>query len=215
VPVCIENDANTAALGEKWVGAGRDFKSFAMLPLGTGIGGGIIYNGRLLQVASEPGHTTVEADGIRCRCGNTGCLESYSSSWSMVESIVSAIENGTESSMRECCKGNFYRTTPEEIYRYALDGDSLARETLKRAGRYLGIGIANLINLLSPEAVILGGGLIGAWNIYVEEAIKEASKRSFPALFEKTKIIPAGLEDEAGMIGAAYMMLMEDDKENP
>ncbi len=206
LPVCIENDANAAALGERWAGAGREFKSFVLFTLGTGIGGGVIYNGHLLDIAAELGHISIEAEGVRCPCGNNGCLESYASARAMTGRAVESIENGTESLMKGCCEGNVYKISPEDIYSYALEGDNLARETLKTAGRYLGVGIASAINIFSPEAVILAGGLIGAWNIYVETAIREASKRAFPELSGAVKILPSLLKDDAGAIGAARLV---------
>ena len=206
LPVYIENDANAAALGERWAGAGRKFKSFVLFTLGTGIGGGVIYDGHLLDIAAELGHISIEAEGVRCPCGNNGCLESYASARAMTGRAVESIESGTESLMKGCCEGNVYKISPEDIYSYALEGDNLARETLKTAGRYLGVGIASAINIFSPEAVILTGGLIGAWNIYVETAIKEASKRAFPELYGSTKILPSILKDDAGVIGAACLV---------
>ncbi len=205
VPVCIENDANAAALGEKWRGAGREFDSFVLFTLGTGIGGGVVHGGRLLDVAAELGHMSIVAGGVRCLCGNNGCLESYASARAMTARVVESIEGGAESLLKECCEGNVYKISPEDIYNYALDGDNLARETLKTAGRHLGVGIANAINIFSPEAVILAGGLTGAWNIYIETAIKEASKRAFPELFGAARILPSQLKDDAGAIGAARL----------
>ncbi|MBI4688776.1 MAG: ROK family protein [Nitrospirae bacterium] len=206
VTVFIENDASAAALGEKWMGAGREFNDFVLLTLGTGIGGGIIYEGRLADVAAEIGHMSINADGERCPCGNSGCLELYAASNAMKTKVISALEKGTESLLRECCEGNYYKLTTEDIYKFALEGDNLAREALKDTGRYLGIGFANIINILSPEAIILTGGLIGAWNIYVQEAIKEASRRTFKAIFERVKIIPSSLGNDAGIIGSARLV---------
>jgi glucokinase len=207
VPVVINNDANAAAFGEKWVGAGRVFSNFVLFTLGTGIGGGIIFDGKLLNVSAEIGHMSIHADGDKCPCGNSGCLESYASARAILSKTVSALEKGRESLLREYCGGNFYKLTTEDIYRAALDGDSLARELLKDAGRYLGIGIANMINLIGPEAIILTGGLIGAWDIYVQEAIKEVSRRAFKELYDKVKIIPSLLLDDAGTLGAAGLVL--------
>ncbi|MEW6213650.1 MAG: ROK family protein [Nitrospirota bacterium] len=206
VPVFIENDANTAALGEKWVGAGKGFSNFVLFTLGTGIGGGIIYDKRLLSVSAEVGHITINADGEKCPCGNSGCLESYASARAILSKAVSALEKGRDSLLRECSGGNFYKLTTEDIYRTALDGDSLSREILKDAGRCLGIGIANIINLMSPEAVIFTGGLTGAWSIYIQEAIKEASRRAFKGLFDTVKFIPSLLRDDAGIIGSAGLV---------
>jgi glucokinase len=206
VPVFIENDANAAALGEKWVGAGKDFSNFVLFTLGTGIGGGIIYNNKLFNVSAEIGHMTINTHGEKCHCGNTGCLESFASARAILSKAVSILEKGRESLLREYCGGNFYKLTAEDIYKAALDGDSFARELLRDAGKHLGIGIANIINLTSPEAIILAGGLIGAWDIYIQEAIKEASRRAFKELFDTVKIIPSYLMDDAGIIGSAGLV---------
>lgn len=206
VPVLIGNDADMAALGEKWMGEGKALRSFVLLTLGTGVGGGIIYDHNLMDVPAEIGHMSIMAAGEKCSCGNYGCLELYASARAMLSHAVAALESGAESSLRECCKGNIYKLTPEDIYRTALDGDNLAREVLREAGRYLGVGIANIINIFSPEAVILGGGLVSAWNIYIKEAIREASKRTLKRLFEGIKIIPSSLGDSAGVLGASCLV---------
>ncbi|HKZ57316.1 MAG TPA: ROK family protein [Thermodesulfovibrionales bacterium] len=203
VPVFIENDANAAAFGEKWIGIGKEFSNFVLFTLGTGIGGGIIHDKKLLKVAAEIGHITIHADGEKCHCGNSGCLESYASARALLSNVISALESGRESILKGLFNGNFYKLTAEDIYRTALDGDILAREMLKDAGKNLGIGIANIINVMSPEAIVLAGGLTGAWDIYIQEAIREASRRSFKELFNKVKIIPSLLGDDAGVIGSA------------
>lgn len=206
IPVFIENDANAAAFGEKWLGVGKEFSNFVLLTLGTGIGGGIIYNSRLLMVAAEIGHITIHVDGERCHCGNLGCLEAYASGRALISKVISALEEGRDSLLKKLFNGNFYKLSAEDIYKTALDGDILAREMLKEAGRNLGVGIANVINVMSPEAVILTGGLTGAWDIYIQEAIKEAGKRAFKNLFNKVKIIPSLLGDNAGVIGSAGLV---------
>lgn len=205
VPVIIENDANVAALGEKWMGAGREFRDFVLLTLGTGIGGGVVYNNRLMNISAEIGHMVIVAAGMPCSCGNNGCLETYASAKAILSKAISYLEEGAESILRSLYQGNYYRLTAEDIYKSALEGDGLSRDILREAGRFLGIGIANIINIFSPEGIILSGGLIGAWNIYVQEAIKEASRRSFKVLFERTKIIPTILKDDAGILGAACL----------
>lgn len=205
-PVLIDNDANVAAFGELWAGAGRGLSHFVLLTLGTGIGGGIVHQQKLLSIASEIGHMCIDADGEKCSCGNYGCLELYASVRAILSRAIAALEAGRESILSEYCGGNFYKLTTEDIHRAALDGDSLARELLKNAGRYLGIGVANMINIMSPEAVILSGGLTGAWDIYVQEAVKEASKRALKELFDRVRIIPSLLKDDAGVIGAAGLV---------
>lgn len=206
VPVLLENDANTAALGEQWVGVGKNFSNFILLTLGTGIGGGIIYNKKLLRVSAEIGHMSIDVNGEKCPCGNSGCLETYASARAILSKAISFLEKGRESLLKEYYDGNFYKLTAEDINRAALDGDSLARELLKDTGRYLGVGIASIINIMSPEAIILSGGLIGAWDIYIQEAIREASRRSLKELFEMVKIIPSTLLDNAGIIGSAGLV---------
>lgn len=212
MPVFIENDANAAALGEQWVGAGKPFDDFVLLTLGTGIGSGIVYQGKLMEAAAEIGHMSINADGEKCQCGNNGCLELYAAAKAMKTKVISALESGTESLLKECCGSSFYKLTTEDIYKHALEGDNLSREALRDTGRYLGIGLANVINILSPEAIILAGGLIGAWNIYVQEAIKEASRRAFPELFENVQIIPSTLGDDAGIIGSAGLVFAAQEK---
>lgn len=207
--IVVENDANAAAYGEKCAGAGRDFKSFVILTLGTGIGGGIVMNNKLLSVAAEVGHMSINANGQQCACGNVGCLESYASASAIIGNAVSEAEKGNSSILRNLYNGNFYKLNAEDIYKAALDGDVLSRSVLREAGKSLGIGIANLINILSPDAIILTGGLLGAWNIYVDSAIQEASKRALKELYAKVKIIPSSLGDNAGIIGAAKLVFEE------
>lgn len=206
MPVIVDNDANTCAYGERWVGAGKSFNSFIMLTLGTGLGSGFIYNGELFTGSFETGHMVIEPSGRLCTCGNLGCLESYSSGRAIMEKVISALEKGEASILTESCGGSFYKITPELIYATALDGDSLCRKAFREFGHYLGIGIANLINLLSPDAVIIGGGLVGAWELFIQDLQQEASKRSFDPLYSKVKIIKSTLTEECGSIGAAGLI---------
>jgi glucokinase len=206
LPVIIENDANAAAYGEKVAGAGRDLEDFVMLTLGTGIGGGVVIGGRLLPVAAEIGHSTINMTGPQCGCGNSGCLESYASATAIIGNAISALKNDSDSILKILHNGNNYKISAEDIYNAALEGDPLARTLLRDAGRALGIGIANVINYFSPQAVILTGGLLGAWNIYVDAAVTEASKRAMPELFGRTQIIASSLGDDAGTIGMAALV---------
>ncbi len=205
VPVIIENDANAAAYGELCAGAGRGFSNFVLLTLGTGIGGGIIYNKKLMNVSAEIGHMSINSEGSKCSCGNYGCLESYASATAIVSSAINFIENGRESILKGQ-SNNYKNITAEEIFRAAKDGDLLSIDVFKNAGKFLGIGISNIINILSPEAVILTGGLTGAWDIYVKEAITVASERAFGYLFKRTKILRSELMDDAGITGAAELV---------
>lgn len=207
--VILENDANAAAYGERFIGSGKDYKSFVTLTLGTGIGGGVVIDNELLPVAAEIGHMTINSDGNPCPCGNTGCLESYASATAIVSSAISQIEKGAESNLKALYNGNFYKITSEDIYKAALEGDSLSRMVLKEAGKNLGVGIANVINIFSPDAVILTGGLSGASSIYIDSAKSEASRRAIKELYKKTNIIISKTDDNAGVIGAALLALKE------
>jgi glucokinase len=196
LPVFIENDANAAALGEQWRGAGQGIKSMILLTLGTGVGGGIILDGRIWAgadgMAGEIGHMTIMPDGRRCGCGNTGCLEMYASSRGIVMTYQ---ERSSLTAM----------ITSEEIYQSARDGDVLSGDVLKDMGRLLGIGIANLINIFNPEMIVIGGGVKDAWPLFIESTRAEIRKRAFEYPATRTKIVPSMLGDDAGVIGAAAL----------
>lgn len=205
LPVVVENDANTYAYGEKWAGAGKNFDNFVALTVGTGFGGGAIYKGELFEVAMEVGHMVVEPHGRFCSCGSFGCLESYVSGRAIVDRAISLLEGGTESMLRECCDGNFYKISPELVYKNALEGDPLSRELFREVGKYLGIGISNLINIFSPEAVIISGGLIGAWDLFIEELKVEVSKKALKPLLP-VEILKTTFPEDGGSIGAAGLL---------
>ena len=207
MPVILENDANTYAYGEKWVGVGKNYDNFVVITLGTGLGGGLIYNGALYEGPVEIGHMTIVPSGRYCTCGSYGCLESYSSGRAIVDRAISSLEKGADSLLAECCDGNYYKITPEIVYQTAMEGDSLSREVFREAGHFLGIGIANLINLLNLEAVIIGGGLIGSWDMFIEDIKKEVAKRAFKPLSANVELIKSSLSHDAGAIGAAGLLL--------
>jgi glucokinase len=208
LPVVVENDANAYAYGEKWIGTGKNLDNFAVLTLGTGLGGGIIYKGELFEGAVEIGHMVIDPDpsGRFCTCGSFGCLESYASGRAIIERAISSLEKGVESILKKCCDGNFYKITPELVYKTALEGDNLSREVFREIGRYLGVGIANLVNIFSPQAVILGGGLIAAWDLFIEEVKKEFSKRVLKPLSTDVDILKTTLKEDSGSIGAAGLI---------
>jgi len=196
LPVFIENDANAAALGEQWRGAGRGISSMILLTLGTGVGGGIVLDGRIWAgadgMAGEIGHMTIIPDGRQCGCGNTGCLEMYASS----RGIVMTYQERSPQSMA---------ITSEDIYQAARDGYALAAEVMKDMGRMLGIGIANLINIFNAEMIVVGGGVKDAWPLFIGTAREEIKKRAFEYPAARTQIVPSVLGDDAGMIGAAAL----------
>jgi glucokinase len=206
LPVIVENDANAYAYGERWIGAGRQIDSFVVLTLGTGLGGGHIYKGELYEGPFEVGHVIIEPQGRFCPCGSHGCLESYASGRAIIDKAITSIESGTKSSLVGCCDGNYYKITPELVFQEALQGDNLSREIFREVGHYLGMGLANLINIVSLDAVIIGGGLIGAWDLFIEELTREAFKRSFKPYSSNIEILKSTMAKDAGSIGAAGLL---------
>jgi glucokinase len=205
IPVFIENDANAAALGEQWRGAGRGIDSMILLTLGTGVGGGIVLNGQIWQgadgMAGEIGHMTLIPGGRQCGCGNTGCLEMYASARGIVQSYREAVERNGKSGAPE--------TSSEQVFQAARDGDAAAGSVMRDMGRMLGIGIANLINIFNPQMIVIGGGVKDAWHLFTGAMREEIRKRAFRVPAERTKIVPSVLGDDAGMVGAAAVALQK------
>lgn len=211
LPVILDNDANAAAYGEKWKGVGRKVDSMVCLTMGTGIGGGIILNREVWHgsdgMAGEIGHMTVNPDGPLCNCGNTGCLEVYSSATGMVRSAISHLKSGRKSNLKKHSSGDSSGITAIMIYDAALRGDRLSVEILAEAGKYLGIAIASLINILNPEMIVMAGAVSGASDLFMPAARQEINKRAFSVLVERTKIVRGKLIDSAGIVGAAGLAL--------
>jgi len=205
MPVFIENDANAAALGEQWLGAGRDINSMILLTLGTGVGGGIVLNNQIWQgadgMAGEIGHMTLIPDGRLCGCGNTGCLEMYASARGIVQSYREAVNSSGIAMVTEL--------SSEQIYQAARNGDTVALKVMKDMGRMLGIGIASLINIFNPQMIVLGGGVKEAWQLFINATQEEVMRRAFKVPAERTKIVPSLLGDDAGMVGAAAIAMQK------
>lgn len=205
LPVTIENDANAAALGEQWRGAGRGIGSMILLTLGTGVGGGIVLNRQIWHgadgMAGEVGHMTIIPDGRQCGCGNTGCLEMYASARGIVQSYREA--GGVSET------GNQSEITSAQVYQAASSGNVRAVEVMQDMGRILGIGIANLINIFNPEMVVIGGGVKDAWPLFIDSTRAEIRKRAFEVPAARTEIVPSKLGDDAGMVGAAAAALQK------
>lgn len=194
-PMVLENDANAAAFGEFWAGAGKGRKTIVLLTLGTGVGGGIIVNGELLEgadgMAGEIGHLTVEREGAPCPCGNRGCLERYASA------------TGIAARFGELAGEEGAGASSEAVYRLAIAGNLMARRALAEAGVSLGVAMAAIVNIINPECIIIGGGVLPAWDFIIPAAAQEMRSRAFQAPAERVEIIPAALGDRAGIIGAA------------
>jgi glucokinase len=202
----IDNDANAAALGEWWKGAGVGSSSLVCFTLGTGVGGGIVMNGDIWHgisdAAGEIGHMTIEIDGRRCNCGNHGCLEAYTSATAISSRTREGIEKGRQSSIEEAVGGDLEKITSENVYRQAIGGDPFCQEIMSETAKYLSIGVANILNILNPELVVIGGGVTGAGDLLFVPLIEGIKERAFPIAMKGVKVIPAGLGNDAGMIGA-------------
>jgi glucokinase len=179
--VVLENDANVAALGEQWLGAARDVPNMAVVTLGTGIGGGIVLEGKIWHgmngMAGEFGHVTMEPEGHPCGCGNRGCAEQYASASAIVRMAREAIASGEAPSLAKAASSD-----PEfgakSIYNLAIQGDEHARRIFRSFGRYLGILLAGLVNVLNLDMFVIGGGVSSAWDAYAPNMFEELRERS-------------------------------------
>jgi len=207
MPLYLENDANAAALGEKWMGAGKDVQDFCFITLGTGVGGGLVLDGRIWHgpdgTAGEVGHMTIDPDGPRCGCGNRGCLEMYASTKALQRMIRQALSSGKRSRFFGQIRDK--EISGDVIHRAAKEGDRVSREAFTRMGVALGIGIASLVNLLNLEKVVLGGGLSAAWKFFSPALREEVEARAFAAPVRRLRIVRATAGEDAGVLGAAYI----------
>ena len=203
----LDNDANCAVLGEAWMGAARGVRIAVGLTIGTGIGGGIIIDGRLFHgasdIAGEVGHMTIDAHGRRCKCGNYGCVEAYASGPNIALRAVEALQAGSSSSLPSYVGGDLNRITAQTVYQAAQAGDALALEVVHDTARYLGAAVASLINIFNPEAVIIVGGVTLAGESLFEPLRREVSRRAFKPAVAVCRIVPGTLTGVAGVYGAA------------
>ncbi|MFP4026481.1 MAG: ROK family protein [Candidatus Brocadiia bacterium] len=209
LPCFLENDANAAALGEQWVGAGKNASSLVQFTLGTGIGGGIVLNGKVWHgfrdCAGEIGHMTLEPEGPICGCGNRGCVEALASATNMVRRMQETIDDGGETILRE----KRDELTARDIYEAAVEGDEPALENMETTGYYLGTAVANILHILNPEVIVFSGGVTAAGNMLMQPIRQTAKKRTMEACWRGTKIRFAELGDDAGIIGAARSYMVE------
>jgi glucokinase len=211
LPAALDNDANCAALGEWWMGAARGTRNAIGITIGTGIGGGIIVNGELFHGASdcagEIGHTTIDVEGRRCKCGNYGCLEAYASGPNIALRAVEEIEAGAVSRLADYVGGDLRQITAQTVYQAAHDGDDLALEVVNDTAKFLGTGIANLVNVFNPEAVVVCGGVTLAGDHLFIPLRREVARRAFKPAVSVCRIVPCELVGTAGVYGAAKVFL--------
>jgi glucokinase len=205
--IIVENDANAWALGEYWRGAARGCRNVVLLTLGTGVGGGLIVDSKLVHgrsgMAAELGHVCVEPDGMPCDCGSHGCLESYVSASGLRGLIMKRLQLDESRLPPEYLDGGG-EFSARGLTRAARRGDAVALEMFQIAGHYLGIAIASFINTFNPEMVVIGGGVAGALGLMRQTMTRELKARAFRAAVAQTRIVKAALGPEGGVVGAAF-----------
>jgi glucokinase len=209
LPATLDNDANCATVGEWWLGAARGGKNVVGITIGTGIGGGLIINGELYHgasdVAGEIGHTTIDVNGRHCKCGNYGCLEAYASGPAIATRAREALVREDSASMLpSMVDGQPDRITAEVVYDAAKKGDGLANEIVRDTARYLGAGIATLLNVINPDTVVVAGGVTRAGEALLGPLRTEVRRRAFSPAVKACRIVPAELPGTAGVVGAVY-----------
>jgi len=213
IPFLIDNDANVAALGEQWIGAGNKEPNVAFITLGTGVGGGLIVDNNLIHGASdaagEIGHVTVEPGGYECTCGKEGCLEQYASATGIVRLADDMEAEYTGESTLKDKMDNDETIDSKIIFDAAKADDVFAEQVVDRFVHYLSLALGNVANLLNPSTIVLGGGVSQA-GTYLAEKVNDAVETfTFPTIRDVTKIKIAELGNDAGMIGAASLVLNE------
>ena len=209
VPVKIDNDVHCAALGELKYGAGQGCENFICMTVGTGIGSGIVLDGKLIRgatnVAGELGHIKLSMhDGELCGCGDYGCLEAYASGPSIVKMAQDYIMGGKSTKYKEMAAGG--EITPYIVSEAAKQGDPVAQRIFTKTGEYIGFGLVSVINLLNPEKVIIGGGVAGAGDILFDPIRKVIKERAMKVAGSAVEIVPAKLGNNAGVIGASLLV---------
>jgi glucokinase len=211
-PVFLLNDARMAALGELWYGHGRSAKTMVVFTVGTGIGGGVVIDRKLrlgpLGAAGEIGHQTILPDGPLCGCGNRGCLETLAGGPALMGEGVRLMKSGHAPRLYDMVEGSADRVTPRLMAQAAVAGDSSVRETIVRAARFLGIGVSNVVTMLYPELVVIGGDVAGSLGALLIDNVRREVRervRLFPV--EKVRIEGSALEEKAGLWGGVALAI--------
>ena len=214
LPATLDNDANCATVGEWWQGAAKGATNVIGMTIGTGIGGGLILDGKLFHgssdVAGEIGHTTIDLNGRHCKCGNYGCLEAYASGPAIATRAREVlVREETASLLPSLVDGRLEAITAETVYRAAQKGDAVASEIVRDTARYLGAGIANLLNILNADVVVVAGGVTQAGDALFVPLRAEVRRRAFRPAVDATQIVPGTLPGTAGVVGAVATFKMQ------
>lgn len=211
LPATLDNDANCAIFGEWWRGAARGAEYVVGLTVGTGIGGGIVLQGDVYHgasdIAGEIGHMTIDSTGRRCKCGNYGCLEAYASGPAIAARAVEGVEAGAETALPDYVGGNLKLITAQVVYEAAHDGDAYALEVVRDTAKFLGAGVASIINIFNPQVVVICGGVTLAGDKLFVPLRSEVKRRAFKPAVEVCRILPGELSGTAGVWGAAAVFI--------
>ncbi len=211
LPVVVENDVNTITWGEYLFGAGKGSRCMVCITLGTGLGGGIVMEGRLLRggeySAVELGHIPINYKGPLCKCGNRGCIERYVGAQYITAMAKREIRRGRKSKIEEIVEGNLAKITPKIIAQAYSQGDRLSEEIWIKVGRYLGAFFSGIVNIFNPEVIVIGGGISQAGEILFSSLRSEVKNRAYALFSQGLRVVPAGLGVEAGIVSAASLIL--------
>ena len=211
LPATLDNDANCAIFGEWWRGAARGAEHVVGLTIGTGIGGGIVLCGEIYHgasdIAGEIGHMTIESMGRRCKCGNYGCLEAYASGPAIAARAVEGIGASAETSLPSYVNGDLSQITAQVVYEAAHDGDAYALEVVRDTAKFLGAGVANIVNIFNPQVVVICGGVTLAGAKLFVPLESEVKRRAFKPAVAACRIVPGELTGTAGVYGAAAVFM--------
>lgn len=211
LPVYLENDATLAALGEHSFGGGVGIDNLVSVSVGTGIGGGIIIDGQPYRgtsgSAGELGHMTIDINGPRCPCGNTGCWETFASGTALAREAVKRIEAGARTSILNFADGDLEKVSAQRVFLAAQEGDHLAKELISRTGYYLGVGLVNLVNIFNPQLILIGGGLSRMGRLLLDPAVEVVRKHAFELAVRAVRIELSPLENDSTALGAVALVL--------
>lgn len=213
VKTLLLNDANAAALGEMYFGAAKGARNFIYITISTGIGGGIVIDGEIyagcLGTAGEIGHMTIDTNGPKCHCGNTGCWETLASGTALDREAKKRISDGAKTSILEYADGDVNKVNAETVHKAARQGDALAKELIAQISYYIGVGLANLIHIFNPELIVIGGGLANIGDRLLKPAYQVAKDRAYEVAFDSVRFARAELDRNSGVIGAAAYAFRE------
>jgi len=218
IPVFVDNDVNVMALGEVYFGSGYGARNMLCITLGTGVGGGLILDGKLYRgssyAAGEFGHVPINVDGPKCKCGSWACVEAYTGNNYIVRGVIADIKKGQKTLITKLVKGNLRKITPRIISEADHAGDKYAKQVWIDVGNYLGIGLAGVVNLLNVEKIVIGGGVAEAGKILFDSIKRTIKSRAMKLPAKTVKIVKAKLGYDAGLIGAATLVLYELERKN-